>query len=87
LWDDGQRRSVPKVTPESSDPLKDGQAVPPVRAQTIALQGLANRLVRGFLRTPLLCRAVGNRLVTLYLVGRKSGRRYTVPVAYTSHDV
>jgi hypothetical protein len=26
---------------------------------------------------------VGGRLVTLYVVGRKSGRRYTVPVAYT----
>ncbi len=74
------------MTSESSDPLKDGQAAPPVRAQTLALQGLANRLVRGLLRTPLVCRAVGNRLVTLYLVGRKSGRRYSVPVAYTSHD-
>ena len=58
----------------------------PVRAQTMALQGQANRVVRGLLRTPLLCRAVGSRLVTLYIVGRKSGRHYTVPVAYTRHD-
>jgi hypothetical protein len=29
---------------------------------------------------------VGGRLVTLYVVGRKSGRRYTVPVAYTRQD-
>ena len=29
---------------------------------------------------------MGGRLVTLYIVGRKSGRRYTVPVAYTRHD-
>jgi deazaflavin-dependent oxidoreductase (nitroreductase family) len=55
-------------------------------AQTLAWQGLANRLVQGLLRTPLLCRVVGSRLVTLYIVGRKSGRRYTVPVAYTRHD-
>ena len=29
---------------------------------------------------------MGGRLVTLYIVGRKSRRRYTVPVAYTRHD-
>lgn len=74
------------VTSESSDPPADGQPVPSVRAQTLALQGLANRLVRGLLRTPLLSRVVGSRLLTLYIVGRKSGRRYTVPVAYTRHD-
>jgi deazaflavin-dependent oxidoreductase (nitroreductase family) len=33
--------------------------------------------------TPLLSRLAGKRLVTLYLVGRKSGRHYVVPVAYT----
>jgi hypothetical protein len=43
-------------------------------------------MVLGLLRTPLLCRVVGNRLVTLYIVGRKSGRHYTLPVAYTRHD-
>src|SRR4051812_8691717 len=56
------------------------------QAETLAWQGLANRIVRGLLRTPLICRVVGRRLVTLYLVGRKSGRRYVVPVAYTQHD-
>jgi deazaflavin-dependent oxidoreductase (nitroreductase family) len=49
------------------------------------VQGLANRVVRGLLRTPLVCRGIGSRLVTLYIVGRKSGRHYTVPVAYTRH--
>jgi hypothetical protein len=53
------------------------------QAQTMAGQRIANRVVRGLLRTPLLNRAVGSRLVTVYVVGRKSGRRYTVPVAYT----
>jgi deazaflavin-dependent oxidoreductase (nitroreductase family) len=39
--------------------------------------------MRGLLRTPLLRRAVGARLITVYVVGRKTGRRYSVPVAYT----
>lgn len=50
------------------------------------MQGLANRVVRGLLRTPLLCRAVGKRLITVDVVGRKSGRHYTVPVAYTRQN-
>ncbi len=63
--------------------MSDPTAIPDPRAQTLAVQGLANRVVRGLLRTPLLSRAAGSRLVTLYIVGRKSGRRYTIPVAYT----
>jgi deazaflavin-dependent oxidoreductase (nitroreductase family) len=66
--------------------MSDTTAIPDPRAQTMAMQGLANRVVRGLLRTPLLSRAVGSRLVTLYIVGRKSGRRYTIPVAYTQHE-
>jgi deazaflavin-dependent oxidoreductase (nitroreductase family) len=50
------------------------------------LQGLANVVVRGLLRAPLLGRLLGRRLVTLYVVGRKSGRHYAVPVAYTRHQ-
>jgi deazaflavin-dependent oxidoreductase (nitroreductase family) len=56
------------------------------QAQKMTGQGVANRVVRGLLRTPLVSRAVGSRLVTLYVVGRKSGRRYTLPVAYTEHE-
>jgi hypothetical protein len=52
------------------------------RAQTMPGQRLVNLLVRGMLRTPGLCRLVGSRLVTLYVVGRKSRRCYPVPVAY-----
>jgi deazaflavin-dependent oxidoreductase (nitroreductase family) len=66
--------------------MGESNAIPDPRAQTLALQGLANRVVRGLLRTPLLSRAMGSRLVTLYIVGRKSGRRYTIPVAYTQHE-
>lgn len=58
-------------------------AVPEPRAQTLRLQGLANQVIRGVLRTPLLARLAGAKLVTLYITGRKSGRRYTIPVAYT----
>jgi deazaflavin-dependent oxidoreductase (nitroreductase family) len=68
------------------NPLADGQRTPGVRAHTLALQGLANLAVRALLRTPLLCRAVGKRLITVYVVGRKSGRHYAVPVAYTRRD-
>ena len=52
----------------------------------MTLQGPVNRMILGLLRTPLLCRVVGNRLITLYIVGRKSGRCYTLPVAYTRHN-
>jgi hypothetical protein len=58
-------------------------AKPEVRARTLPLQGVANMVIRGLLRAPLLSRFAGKRLVTLYIVGRKSGRRYAVPVAYT----
>ena len=61
-------------------------AVPAPRARTLAVQSLANRIIRGLLRTPLVSRLVGSRLITVYVVGRKSGRRYVVPVAYTRHE-
>lgn len=57
--------------------------MPPVRAQTLPLQGLVNRIVRVMLRAPLLCRLVGKRLLVVYLLGRKSRRHYAIPVAYT----
>jgi deazaflavin-dependent oxidoreductase (nitroreductase family) len=56
------------------------------QAQTLALQGAVNRMMRGLLRVPLLSRAVGARLITIYVIGRKSGRCYPIPVAYTRHD-
>ena len=61
-------------------------AAPNPRAQTLSAQRLVNRIVRGLLRAPLICRLVGGRLITLYIVGRKSGQRYTFPVAYTRHE-
>ena len=73
LSGDRRRRSVRNVTSASPDPPA-GRAVrlrPPGR-RPWRCRGLANRLVRGLLRTPLLCRIVGGRLVTLYVVGRKN---------------
>lgn len=55
-------------------------------AQTMALQGVTNQIIRGLLHAPGLSRVVGSRLLIVYVTGRKSGRRYTVPVAYTRHD-
>lgn len=52
------------------------------RARTIPGQRLVNLVVRGLLRTPGLSALIGTRLLTLYVVGRKSGRRYPIPVAY-----
>jgi hypothetical protein len=45
-------------------------------------QRLVNLVVCALLRTPGIGRVVGGRLVTLYVVGRKSQRRYAIPVAY-----
>lgn len=64
----------------------DNGAEPSGLPQTMFLQGVANRLVRGLLRTPVISRGVGRRLVTIYAVGRRSGKRYAVPVAYTRHE-
>ena len=61
-------------------------AVPCPRAQTLASQGLANLVARELLRTPLLCRVVGARLTTIYVVGRKPGRHYAVKVAHTRNN-
>lgn len=52
------------------------------RVRALPAQRLVNLVVRGLLRTPGLSSPIGSRLLTLYLVGRNSGRRYSVPVAY-----
>jgi hypothetical protein len=52
------------------------------RARSLPGQRFANGLVRALLATPGIARLVGTRLVTLYVIGRKSKRRYAIPVAY-----
>ena len=64
--------------------MSESTAVPSPRAEKLGMQGLVNWIMRGMLATPLISLGVGSRLVTLYIVGRKSGRRYTIPVAYTN---
>ncbi|MFC9895646.1 nitroreductase/quinone reductase family protein [Nocardia sp. NPDC127579] len=49
-------------------------------------QQLVNSVVRRMLNVPGLSRVVGKRLLVLHVVGRKSGRTFDVPVAYTRHD-
>jgi hypothetical protein len=56
---------------------------PETQAKTMTAQRAMNGIVRGLLRTPLVSRGIGRRLVTLYITGRKSGRHYVIPVAYT----
>jgi hypothetical protein len=55
---------------------------PAARAQTMRFQRAVNVLMRGVLRTPLLCRLAGKRLVELHVIGRSSHRHYRIPVAY-----
>lgn len=80
---DREKTAMANPTEPSAAPIATTQKV---RARTVPLQGVVNRVVRGLLCAPLLSRFVGKRLVTLYVVGRKSGRRYAIPVAYTQFD-
>ncbi|MEV6772150.1 nitroreductase/quinone reductase family protein [Nocardia sp. NPDC051030] len=49
-------------------------------------QGVLNNLIRTLLRVPVLGGQVGKRLLVISVTGRKSGKVYDVPVAYTRHD-
>ena len=80
---DEENKTTTAMTDSKSSPTA---AKPMVRAQTLPIQGIVNSMVRGLLRTPLLSRLAGRRLITLYVVGRRSGRHYAVPVAYTRHN-
>jgi deazaflavin-dependent oxidoreductase (nitroreductase family) len=59
---------------------------PPGQAQVMPLQKVANSIVRALLRTPGISSGIGRRLVIINVTGRKTGKRYSVPVAYTRHD-
>lgn len=49
-------------------------------------QGAINRMARGLLRVPVVSRGIGSKLLTFTVVGRKTGKTYVIPVAYTRHD-
>jgi hypothetical protein len=59
---------------------------PAPRVRISASQRIANRLVRGLLAAPLISQGIGRRLMTVYAVGRKTGRVFSIPVAYTRHE-
>ena len=59
---------------------------PTDRVKRLRFQKPLNRLVRGMLATPGVARLVGRALVTLYVVGRKSGKQYVIPMAYINHE-
>ncbi|MEY9932346.1 deazaflavin-dependent oxidoreductase (nitroreductase family) [Catenulispora sp. GP43] len=59
---------------------------PPGRAKTLPMQGLVNAFTRAALNTPGVAKGIGKRLILLYVFGRKSGKRYAIPIAYMAHD-
>lgn len=59
---------------------------PAGRAQTLPMQGLVNAFTRAALSTPGVAKGIGRKLILLYVFGRKSGKRYAIPIAYMEHD-
>lgn len=49
-------------------------------------QGVLNSVMKFLLRAPLVSRGIGSRLLTFTVVGRKSGKTYVIPLAYTRHE-
>ncbi|MBF6441866.1 nitroreductase/quinone reductase family protein [Nocardia farcinica] len=65
----------PYGTPSTSGPRPIGR-----------FQRVVNAVVRTLLRAPVLGPVVGRRLLILHVVGRKTGRVFDIPLAYTRHD-
>ncbi|WP_083874394.1 nitroreductase/quinone reductase family protein [Nocardia paucivorans] len=65
----------PYGTPSTTGPQPVGRS-----------QQVTNSVVRALLKAPLLGRVVGRRLMILHVVGRRTGRVFDIPVAYTHHD-
>lgn len=57
-----------------------GRSIPPQR-----LINLVNPIVRAVLQSPLH-RMLDGALLVLHITGRKTGRRYTIPVSYVDLD-
>lgn len=64
----------PYGTPTTSGPE-------PIRSY----QKFVNSIIRSLLRVPGVGGQMGKRLLILHVTGRKSGKVYDVPVAYTRH--
>jgi hypothetical protein len=52
----------------------------------MAIQKPMNAVIRTLLKTPGIANGIGKRLITLHVVGRKSGKHMDLPVAYTNHE-
>ena len=74
------------VEPHRGEPVVGRRASTTDGVQRRPFQSVVNRVARGLLRVPLLSRVVGNGLIVLYVVGRRTGKRYTVPMAYLRHE-
>jgi len=55
------------------------------RRSTSVVQRIGNAVVLSVLRSPLH-RLLSGRLLSITVLGRRTGRRYTIPVAYVQHD-
>jgi deazaflavin-dependent oxidoreductase (nitroreductase family) len=58
----------------------------PGQAQVMAGQKVINRIASLLLRTPGVSSGIGRRLIIITVTGRKTGKKYSVPVSYTRHD-
>lgn len=72
---ENERASTPFGAPTTSGPKP--------RA---GYQDTVDRVMRTLLRTLLVSRLIGSRLLTLTVIGRKSGKKYVIAVAYTVYD-
>jgi len=61
-------------------------ARPAGQAQVMAVQKVANSIVRTLLHTPGVSSGMGKRLLIINVTGRKTGKKYSVPVAYTANE-
>ena len=59
---------------------------PAGKAQKLPMQNLVNAFTRAALNTPGVAKGIGRRLILLYVFGRNSGKRYSIPIAYMAHD-
>ena len=59
---------------------------PAGRAQKLPMQKALNVFMRAALSTPGMAEGLGQKLILLYVFGRKSGKRYAIPIAYMEHD-
>jgi hypothetical protein len=61
----------------------EAAARPAGQARTLRFQNIVNWIMTKVLRSPLAA-GPGRALILLHIVGRKSGKRYDVPVAYAN---